>query len=192
MVTRGGAETADTVPLATTAITAVATSTTTAIWALLDTVADPEIPVLSVCDLGIVRDVTVHDDGRVDVVLTPTYSGCPATEVIAESVRSTLAAAGHTQVRLRLQRAPAWTTDWISAAGRRKMLAYGVAPPGPALQATVHVVRRTAAGPARPSVACPQCGGADTTLLSAFGATACKALYRCLACREPFEQFKPL
>lgn len=159
-------------------------------WAVLDTVMDPEVPVVSVRDLGIVREVRAGEEG-LEVVLTPTYSGCPATELIEESVRAALVAAGFGPVRITLQRAPAWTTDWISAAGREKLRAYGIAPPGatdPARAATLHFMPRRALAP----VACPHCGSAHTERLSAFGATACKALYRCLDCREPFEHFKPI
>lgn len=161
-----------------------------AAWSVLDTVPDPEVPVLSVRDLGIVRDVVCTDTGT-EVVLTPTYSGCPATEVISDSVREALEGAGFGPVTVRLRRAPAWTTDWISEDGRRKLREYGIAPPG--------AVRddATLAGAApiriRPrGVDCPRCGSAQTERLSAFGSTACKAMYRCLACREPFEHFKPI
>jgi ring-1,2-phenylacetyl-CoA epoxidase subunit PaaD len=150
-------------------------------WAVLDTVPDPEVPAISVCELGIVRDVIAHGEA-IEVVLTPTYSGCPATEVIAQSVRDALGGAGFGPVTVTQRRAPAWTTDWISAEGRRKLQAYGIAPPGSAAQA-IRI---------RPRVACPRCGSADTERLSAFGSTACKALYRCLACREPFEHFKAI
>ena len=156
-------------------------------WAVLEGVMDPEIPVISLVELGIVRGVTLHDDG-IAVVLTPTYSGCPATEVIAQQVRDALEAAGLGPVQVQQQRAPAWTTDWISAAGRRKLADYGIAPPGPVhtdAAVAIRLVRRE-------MVACPRCASADTERLSAFGATACKALYRCRACREPFEHFKPL
>ncbi len=160
-----------------------------AAWAVLDTVPDPEVPALSVRDLGIVRDVLVGEAGT-EVVLTPTYSGCPATEVIADSVRGALQEAGFGPVRVTLRRAPAWTTDWISAEGRRKLHAYGIAPPGP-----VEPETPGAAVPIRirpRGVDCPRCGSAQTERLSAFGSTACKAMYRCLACREPFEHFKPI
>ena len=157
-------------------------------WAALDTVLDPEVPVLSVRDLGIVRGVTVDDTGGADVVLTPTYSGCPATEVIADSVRQALEQAGFAPVRVRQQLAPAWTSDWISADGREKLRRYGIAPPsGHAAVAGEQPVRVLARG-----IACPRCGSMQTERLSAFGATACKALYRCTACREPFEYFKPI
>ena len=161
-------------------------------WAVLQTVLDPEVPALSVCDLGIVREVIEHDDG-LEIVLTPTYSGCPATEVIEHDVLAAIDAAGLGPARVSLRRAPAWTTDWISAEGRRKLNDYGIAPPGPAARGDGAVPirffgrRLDAATPA-----CPRCGSGETERLSAFGATACKALYRCLACREPFEHFKPI
>ena len=158
-----------------------------AAWAALDSVPDPEVPVLSVRDLGIVREVLERGDG-IEVVLTPTYSGCPATEVIAESVRRALADAGLDPVTVTHRLAPAWTTDWMSDAGRARLRAYGIAPPcGTAAGAAADTVRIRPRG-----VACPRCGSLDTERLSAFGATACKALHRCLACREPFEHFKPI
>ena len=144
-------------------------------WEVLQNVPDPEIPVVSVCDLGIVRDLQAEGAG-LHVVLTPTYSGCPATEQIESSVMAALQAAGLGPVRVSLQRAPAWTTDWISETGRRKLREYGIAPPGQR---------------ARPPLKCPRCESPQTERLSDFGSTACKALYRCLACREPFEYFKP-
>jgi ring-1,2-phenylacetyl-CoA epoxidase subunit PaaD len=156
---------------------------------VLHEVLDPEVPALSVVDLGIVRDVIDHG-AAIEVVLTPTYSGCPATEVIEASVRSALEAAGIAPVQTTLRRAPAWTTDWISAEGRAKLRDYGIAPPGSvnaAEGAPIRLVRRTGT-----TVACPRCGSTHTERLSAFGATACKALYRCVACREPFEHFKPI
>jgi ring-1,2-phenylacetyl-CoA epoxidase subunit PaaD len=157
-------------------------------WSVLDGVPDPEVPALSVRDLGIVRDVVCTDAGT-EVVLTPTYSGCPATEVISDSVRAALDGAGFGPATVTLRRAPAWTTDWISAEGRRKLHAYGIAPPGPAEPDAGAVVPIRI----RPrGVDCPRCGSAQTERLSAFGSTACKALYRCLACREPFEHFKPI
>ncbi|HSV80503.1 MAG TPA: 1,2-phenylacetyl-CoA epoxidase subunit PaaD [Ramlibacter sp.] len=161
-------------------------------WEVLGTVADPEVPALSVRDLGIVRDVIDHG-AELEVVLTPTYSGCPATEVIERSVLEAIEADGLGPVRATLQRAPAWTTDWISEEGRRKLREYGIAPP--------HSVIPAQAGTQAPvklflrpydNIACPRCGSMNTERLSAFGATACKALYRCLACREPFEYFKAI
>jgi ring-1,2-phenylacetyl-CoA epoxidase subunit PaaD len=157
-------------------------------WAALDEVPDPEVPALSVRDLGIVRDVVDHGN-ELEVVLTPTYSGCPATEVIERGVLDALHAQGLGPVRATLRRAPAWTTDWISAEGRRKLHEYGIAPPGPADAEgyqPVRIVRR------QPAIACPRCGSAHTERTSAFGSTACKALYRCLDCLEPFEYFKPI
>jgi ring-1,2-phenylacetyl-CoA epoxidase subunit PaaD len=155
-----------------------------AAWQRLAAVLDPEVPVLSVIDLGIVRSVEEADDGVLHVVLTPTYSGCPAVEVIEASVREALAPLGAVRVVRRL--APAWTTDWISDEGRRKLREYGIAPPGRCeFAAPVRVV-------ARQAIACPRCGSARTERLSPFGATACKALWRCRACREPFEHFKPI
>ena len=159
-------------------------------WVVLNSVLDPEVPALSVCDLGIVREVIAHDDG-LELVLTPTYSGCPATEVIEQDCLAAIAAAGLGAARVTLRRAPAWTTDWISAAGRDKLLAYGIAPPGP-VQPGDGVPMRFVRRRAGPAIACPRCASTATEQLSAFGATACKSLYRCLACREPFEHFKPI
>ena len=157
-------------------------------WAVLDAVPDPEVPAISVRELGIVREVLDHG-GSMEIVLTPTYSGCPATEVIERSVLDAIAAAGLGPARVTMRRAPAWTTDWISADGKRKLREYGIAPPGPAADGTapIRIVGRRAE-----AVPCPRCGSAHTERLSAFGATACKALWRCVACQEPFEHFKPL
>lgn len=159
-------------------------------WLVLESVLDPEVPALSVCDLGIVRDVRDHGE-VLEVVLTPTYSGCPATEVIERNVLDAIDAAGLGPARVTLQRAPAWTTDWISAEGRRKLLDYGIAPPGKASFDTtipIHIVRRVASV----EIPCPKCGSKHTERLSAFGSTACKSLHRCKSCREPFEHFKPI
>ena len=176
-----------------------------AAWAVLDTVPDPEVPVLSLRDLGVVREVIVRPGeceggsegesegaGGLEVVLTPTYSGCPATEVIAASVKTALEAEGLGPVKVTQRLAPAWTTDWISAAGRRKLREYGIAPPDHAGESAAF---EPAARPIRlrlRPLACPRCGSTETERLSAFGSTACKALHRCLACREPFEHFKPI
>ena len=153
-------------------------------WHVLQSVPDPEIPVVSVCELGIVRHVAIVH-GTLEVVLTPTYSGCPATEMIEQSVRDALEGAELGPVRVMTRLAPAWTTDWISEEGKRKLQAYGIAPPG-----------RATAGEARlnfvPRITCPHCGSRDTERLSAFGSTACKSLHRCRACLEPFEHFKPI
>ena len=157
-------------------------------WRVLHAVPDPEVPAISVTELGIVRDVIAHGDGM-EVVVTPTYSGCPATEVIAQSIVDALEAAGLGPARITQRRAPAWTTDWITAEGREKLRAYGIAPPGAcgpseAGAATIRLMAR--------NLPCPRCGSTQTERLSAFGSTACKALYRCVACREPFEHFKPI
>jgi ring-1,2-phenylacetyl-CoA epoxidase subunit PaaD len=158
-------------------------------WEVLGGVPDPEVPALSVRDLGIVRDVIDHG-AELEVVLTPTYSGCPATEVIEQDVLSAIAAEGLGPARATLRRAPAWTTDWISEEGKRKLREYGIAPPAatvPEAGVPVRIIGRKA-----DAVACPRCGSRQTERTSAFGSTACKSLYRCLACREPFEYFKPL
>ena len=159
--------------------------TTDQAWEILGRVPDPEIPAISVTDLGIVRDVRAADDG-VEVVVTPTYSGCPATEAIERSIREALSAAGAGVVRVRQQLSPPWSTDWIAADARERLRAYGIAPPGERIVAGEQPLAFV------PRVACPRCGSADTERLSQFGSTACKALYRCRECREPFEYFKPL
>jgi len=159
-------------------------------WRVLHEVLDPEVPAISVADLGIVREVIAHDDG-LEVVVTPTYSGCPATEVIAQAISDAIAAAGLGPARVTQRRAPAWTTDWITPQGREKLRAYGIAPPGScaseAAGANVSPIRLMAR-----NVDCPRCASPRTERLSAFGSTACKSLYRCIACREPFEYFKPI
>ncbi len=167
---------------------AVADATSAAVWALLQEVPDPEIPVLSICDLGIVREVRMENG--VEVVITPTYAGCPAMHVIEQSVRDALEEHGYTGARVSSTLAPPWTTDWITPAGRAKLKAYGIAPPGAASAGGAQVIR-FGKPPAASVPACPQCGSANTELLSQFGSTPCKALYRCLACREPFDYFKP-
>jgi ring-1,2-phenylacetyl-CoA epoxidase subunit PaaD len=145
-------------------------------------VVDPEIPVLTIADLGVLRDVTERD-GAVEVTITPTYSGCPAMSVIALEVELALARAGIEDARVRTVLAPAWTTDWLTDEGRRKLAGFGIAPP-PASGS-----RRALFGtPA--ALSCPRCGSADTEQISAFGSTACKALWRCRNCREPFDAFK--
>jgi ring-1,2-phenylacetyl-CoA epoxidase subunit PaaD len=157
-------------------------------WDVLSGVLDPEVPVVSVRDLGIVRDVVADAQG-LEVVVTPTYSGCPATEMIERSICEALEAEHLGPVRIRLQRSPAWTTDWISEEGRHKLREYGIAPPTgthAVKEAPVTFMKRAA------QVSCPHCGSAHTERLSAFGSTACKSLYRCLSCREPFEYFKPI
>jgi ring-1,2-phenylacetyl-CoA epoxidase subunit PaaD len=158
--------------------------------ALAGRVADPEIPVLTIEDLGILRDVVVDDDGNVEVTVTPTYLGCPALDVIRDEVTRTLREHGYGEVRVRTVLAPAWTTDWMSAEGRAKLAAYGIAPPGQPGRAGPVLVQLTT-GPRVP-VACPRCGSADTREVSRFGSTACKAHHTCRACLEPFDHFKTL
>jgi ring-1,2-phenylacetyl-CoA epoxidase subunit PaaD len=160
-------------------------------WAVLDTVLDPEVPVVSVRDLGIVRDVIERDDGGMTVVVTPTYSGCPATEVIEQSIVDALEAEGLGPVQVEMRRAPAWTTDWMSEKGRRQLREYGIAPPGPVVPPQSAPLRFVPRQPPK-ALACPRCESVNTERISAFGATACKALWRCRACGEPFEHFKPI
>jgi len=165
------------------------------VWQVLAGVLDPEVPALSVCDLGIVRAVQPlgdAPDGMLEVVLTPTYSGCPATELIEHNVLQAIEEAGLGPARARTQRAPAWTTDWISIEGRTKLRQYGIAPPAGVAADGRAPITFFARRPAASGVDCPRCGSQDTTQLSAFGSTACKSLFRCLACREPFEYFKPI
>jgi ring-1,2-phenylacetyl-CoA epoxidase subunit PaaD len=150
---------------------------------LLARVPDPEIPVLSIVDLGIVREVRQEADGRVRVAITPTYSGCPATEVIRTLVRAALDAGGYADAILEEVLSPPWTSDWLTPAGREKLRAFGIAPPA----ARVASARQLMGSPA---VSCPRCGSRDTERVSEFGSTPCKAHYRCLGCGEPFDQFK--
>jgi ring-1,2-phenylacetyl-CoA epoxidase subunit PaaD len=152
--------------------------------AILDSVKDPEVPVVSVLELGIVRNVSV-DGAHVAITITPTYSGCPAMREIEQDIRAALAAEGIGDVTLETVHAPAWTTDWIGAEAREKLRRYGIAPPGPVEQGGLVMLARR-----RASVVCPHCGSHDTTLQSEFGSTACKAIHVCNACREPFDEFK--
>ena len=156
--------------------------------AVLNEVMDPEVPVLSVVELGIVRDVDVAND-RVTVTVTPTYSGCPAMAVIERDIVDALRAHGVERVDIRTTYSPAWTTDWISAEAREKLRAYGIAPPGPAERDASLPV---AIGRRRPAVRCPYCGSAETELRSEFGSTACKAIHVCRGCQQPFEEFKAI
>ena len=156
------------------------------VWHVLGSVLDPEVPALSVVDLGIVREVAEAPDGGLDIALTPTYSGCPATEAIQADIRSAIKAAGLGPVHITQRLAPAWTSDWISDEGLRKLAAYGIAPPG--CRGDDGAVIRIMAH----KVPCPRCSSAHTERLSLFGSTACKSTYRCLDCREPFEYFKPI
>ena len=159
------------------------------IFAILDEVKDPEVPVLSVVELGIVRDVRV-EAGGVTVSITPTYSGCPAMRVIEEDITAALNANGLSPVRIETVYAPAWTTDWLSEDAKAKLEAYGIAPPGRA-EASELVSLTRAPSISRPA-RCPYCHSRDTELKSEFGSTACKAIGYCNACRQPFEVFKAL
>jgi ring-1,2-phenylacetyl-CoA epoxidase subunit PaaD len=163
---------------------------------VLAAVPDPEIPVVSVIELGILRGIEwdAADPSTLVVTVTPTYSGCPATDLIMTLIREALAAAGVAHAKIETRLAPPWTTDWMTAEGKRKLAAFGIAPPAgdrPAVVSSaidvsgISPLRRAAAVP------CPRCGATRTQLLSQFGSTACKAHYRCLACLEPFDYFKP-
>ena len=145
------------------------------------TVVDPEIPVLTIADLGVLRSVAVQA-GQVEIAITPTYSGCPAMTMIALEIELALARSGIHNARVRTVLQPAWTTDWLTESGRRKLLEYGIAPPQPGGS------RRALFG--QEVVPCPRCGSADTKLLAEFASTSCKALWQCQACREPFDYFK--
>lgn len=157
---------------------------------VLDEVKDPEVPVLSVAELGVLRDARVAEDGAVEVVITPTYSGCPAMHTIEADIVAALHAAGYPEVRVRTVFNPAWTTDWIGPAAREKLRAYGIAPPGPrgGDDDLVPLLRRGAPE----AVPCPYCGSVDTVLKSEFGSTACKSIRFCTSCLQPFEQFKAI
>jgi ring-1,2-phenylacetyl-CoA epoxidase subunit PaaD len=152
--------------------------------AILDSVKDPEVPVVSVIELGIVRDVSV-DGARVSITITPTYSGCPAMREIEQDIRAALTAEGIDNVSLETVHAPAWTTDWIGTEAREKLRRYGIAPPGAAEPGGLIALTRR-----RAAVVCPHCGSSKTELRSEFGSTACKAIHVCNACLEPFDEFK--
>ena len=156
----------------------------TDLWDVAASVVDPEVPVLTIADLGILRAVDVAADGAVEVVVTPTYSGCPAMDVIRRDVEQVLHDAGHAEVRVRTVLSPAWTTDWMSEDGRRKLEEFGIAPPSPRREPSAGPV------PVALSVRCPQCGSPRTRQVSRFGSTACKSLWVCEECREPFDHFK--
>ncbi len=163
------------------------TFTRAQLYEILGTVPDPEVPAISVVDLGIVREALQRADGTVEVTITPTYSGCPAMFEIEKDVRAALIGAGAAQVEVRTVLSPAWTTDWIPETAREKLRQYGIAPPGRAESGGLVTLTR-----ARPPVACPRCGSRSTTLKSEFGSTACKAIHVCNACREPFDEFKAI
>jgi ring-1,2-phenylacetyl-CoA epoxidase subunit PaaD len=150
--------------------------------AVAATVSDPEIPVLSIADLGVLRDIQIAEDGSVEVFITPTYSGCPAMNMIALELELALESAGFSRVKVTTVLSPAWTTDWLTEAGRRKLEDYGIAPPA----------ARSSRGVlfGADEVTCPHCGSKHTARLAEFGSTSCKALWRCEDCREPFDYFK--
>jgi len=159
------------------------------IWSLLETVNDPEVPVLSVLDLGIIRDVKVEPAGdhpfKPIITITPTYSGCPAMDVISMSIRMVLLQAGFKEIEIKQVLSPAWTTEWMSPEGKDKLKAYGIAPPQ-----YKQAVCTPDAFQEEEAIQCPQCNSWHTSLISQFGSTACKALYRCEDCKEPFDYFK--
>jgi ring-1,2-phenylacetyl-CoA epoxidase subunit PaaD len=157
------------------------------LYEILGTVPDPEVPVISVVELGIVREAQQREDGTVEVTITPTYSGCPAMYEIEKDVRSALEAAGAASVEVRTVLSPAWTTDWIPEEAREKLRKYGIAPPGRAESGGLVTLTR-----ARTPVACPWCGSRNTSLKSEFGSTACKAIHVCNDCRQPFDEFKAI
>lgn len=153
------------------------------VYQYLEQVKDPEVPVLSILDLGIVRQVTINDQHEVTVTITPTYSGCPAMDVIGINIRLALSGRGFSKVNVEMQLSPAWTTDWMTDTGKKKLKEYGIAPPQ----------RMSATGLTlfdEDVIPCPRCDSQDTTLVSNFAATSCKSLYKCNTCHEPFEHFK--
>ena len=154
-----------------------------AVWRVLEGVLDPEIPVLSIVELGIVRHAHWAPDGQLHVGLTPTYSGCPATEVIRRAVRDALDEAGYEGAVIEEVLSPPWTSDWLTESGRRKLEAFGIAPPAHAVASPRHLF-------GAPVIRCPRCGSASTERVSEFGSTPCKAHYRCVSCLEPFDYFK--
>lgn len=164
---------------------------TATIWSLLETVTDPEIPVLSVVDMGIIRDIKVEagefpDKPNIVITITPTYTGCPAMDVINTSIRLVLIEHGLTKHSIKTVLAPAWSTDWMTESGKQKLKAYGIAPPqtksiAPSMNLTEEEEKK---------IQCPQCNSINTKLISRFGSTACKALYQCQDCKEPFDYFK--
>ncbi|HUQ97668.1 MAG TPA: 1,2-phenylacetyl-CoA epoxidase subunit PaaD [Chitinophagaceae bacterium] len=156
----------------------------TVIWKLLEGVPDPEVPVLSVLDLGIVRNVVVLEDGRISITITPTYSGCPAMDAISMNIRLKLMEHGFRNVLIEQQLSPSWTTDWMTQHGKEKLKAFGIAPPNPKQQVCKDELF------AEEAIECPRCGSYHTQLISQFASTACKSLHRCLDCSEPFDYFK--
>ena len=161
------------------------------IWSILSTVVDPEVPVLTILDLGIVRNVVLKvssaggDLEEVEIIITPTYTGCPAMDMIAINIRLALAEQGYKQVKVTSVLSPAWTTDWMTEAGKEKLKQYGIAPPNPKQQVSNNTLFAV-----HEAVECPHCNSHHTHRISEFGSTACKALYQCDDCKEPFDYFK--
>jgi ring-1,2-phenylacetyl-CoA epoxidase subunit PaaD len=166
---------------------------TASIWVILEAVTDPEIPVLSILDLGIVRDVTIKGDpfGKdlendvVTITITPTYSGCPAMDMIAINIRMALLEHGYKSIQIKTVLSPAWTTDWMTETGKEKLFAYGIAPPSFKIAACASMETND-----QMTIQCPHCKSYHTEMISRFGSTACKALYKCNDCKEPFDYFK--
>ena len=154
------------------------------IWSILETVTDPEVPVLTVTDLGIIREVKMDGD-TIEVIITPTYSGCPAMDMITANIKMALLENGYQNIKVTSILSPVWTTDWMSEEGKRKLKEFGIAPPNPKQQACRQELFASAEG-----VQCPHCDSWHTHRISEFGSTACKALYRCDDCKEPFDYFK--
>lgn len=165
-------------------MTPVTDISTRTVWSLLEAVTDPEVPVLSVIDLGIIREIKINND-EVEVLITPTYSGCPAMDVISLSIKMVLLANGYKNVRVTQLLSPAWTTDWMTEKGKEKLAAYGIAPPNSKQQVCSQELFT-----ANEAVQCPHCHSWHTRRISEFGSTACKALYQCNDCSEPFDYFK--
>lgn len=150
---------------------------------ILSKVCDPEIPVLTIDDLGIIRDIVESDDNEIEVVITPTYSGCPAMNMIEVNIKAALQEHGYQKIKVTTILSPAWTTDWLTESGKQKLKAYGIAPPIGSVEKAMLL------GEER-NIECPQCNSTNTEMLSQFGSTACKALFRCKDCLEPFDYFK--
>lgn len=150
---------------------------------ILQEVPDPEIPVLTIEDLGIIRDVKIGKKEQIEVIITPTYSGCPAMDMIEVNIKSALQSAGYNNILVTTVLAPAWTTDWLTEEGKRKLKAYGIAPP-------IGTVSKAALLGEEANIECPQCSSTNTKIISQFGSTACKSLFKCLDCLEPFDYFK--
>ena len=165
------------------------TYTTKDIYDLLEQVTDPEIPVLSILDLGIVREVIIHPNETIEVIITPTYSGCPAMDAIATDIKFKLIEKGIKNVKVSYTLSPAWTTDWMTTAGKEKLKSYGIAPPQEITDRNSQRINKLLFAETE-GIECPHCHSTNTKLISEFGSTACKALYQCQDCKEPFDYFK--